>query len=75
MNLLTLFLDYHRREKDDALKLKKAAGRKGATLTPPRVQKVKFISSIVLLEAAARNDLDEGVCFIFIHLSSFQLNW
>lgn len=41
------------------MKLKKAAGRKGATLTPPRTQKVKFISSIVLLEAAARNDLDE----------------
>ena len=55
-------VEYHRREKEDALKAKKQASRKGAgaTGTPTRTQKIKFIPSIVLLEAAARNDLEEG---------------
>ena len=45
------------------MKLKKQAGRKGtgANSTPTRNPKIQFTPSIVLLEAAARNDLDEGM--------------
>jgi len=49
---------------------KKTASSSSKPVERARIARVQFVSNVVLLEAAARNDVDEGIIELFTLFSS-----